>query len=173
MGFFAIGCNRIFNLSCLGSGRLFDNPLAMTVVASLLFGIIAAIDSVSGGVVFSIALILSVNMLWIAHEIYDCGLTWLELSVAGILINWLYHAVMESSAKQATLGKTLMKTQVTDFNGQRISFWKATARHFSKMLSTLILLVGFLMAIWTKNKQALHDKIAGCLVVRAGSAPAE
>ncbi len=82
-----------------------------------------------------------------------------------LTINWLYHAVMESSAKQATLGKLLLQIRVTDSNGQRISFGKATARHFSKILSTSLLFIGFMMAGWTKKKQALHDKVAGCLVV--------
>jgi|SRR5215470_5618565 len=81
-------------------------------------------------------------------------------------LNWLYHAVMESSSKQATFGKLSLKIKVTDFNGNRISFLRATARHFSKIISTVILLLGFLMATFAKKKQALHDKIAGCLVVR-------
>lgn len=88
------------------------------------------------------------------------------LVVIPTLVNWLYHAIMESSAKQATLGKLLLKIRVTDLDGQRISLGKATARHFSKTISTLALLIGFLMAGWTKKKQALHDKIAKCLVVR-------
>ncbi len=88
-----------------------------------------------------------------------------SLSVAFLLLPWLYQAIMESSSKQATLGKMLLKIKVTDLDGQRISFWKATARHFSKILSTLTLLAGYLMAGWTNKKQALHDKIAGCLVV--------
>jgi uncharacterized RDD family membrane protein YckC len=83
--------------------------------------------------------------------------------------NWLYHAAMESSAKQGTLGKMLLKIRVTDLNGQRLSFWRATARHFSKILSTFTLLIGFLMPAWTKKKQALHDKVSGCLVVRTAS----
>lgn len=80
-------------------------------------------------------------------------------------IPWLYHALMESSAKQSTVGKMLLKIRVTDLNGQRISFARATIRHFSKVISVLTLFIGFLMAGWTKKNQTLHDKIAGCLVV--------
>ncbi len=54
---------------------------------------------------------------------------------------------------------------VTDLDGRRISFGRATARHWSTILSTLILLVGWLMAGFTKRKQALHDMIAGTLVI--------
>jgi uncharacterized RDD family membrane protein YckC len=92
------------------------------------------------------------NLLW-----YSVPLT----------VNWLYRAIMESSNKQATIGKLLLKVRVADLAGNRISFWRATVRHFSKMISSSILLTGFLMAGWTKKKQALHDKVSGCLVIRS------
>src|SRR5262249_29648375 len=66
---------------------------------------------------------------------------------------------------QATLGKMLLRIRVADPIGKQISFGRATARHFSKAISTLMLFVGFLMAGWTAQKRTLHDKIAGCLVV--------
>ena len=89
-----------------------------------------------------------------------------ETVITMMIINWLYHALLESSVKQATLGKMVLKIKVTDLNGQRISFWRATARHFSKSLSTLTLLIGFLVAEYTAKRQALHDKITGYLVVK-------
>lgn len=82
---------------------------------------------------------------------------------------WLYFSLMESSSKQATLGKMAMGIYVTDLNGNRISFGRATGRYLGKVISALILLIGFLMAGFTEKKQALHDKIAGCLVVRKGT----
>ena len=78
---------------------------------------------------------------------------------------WLYSALMESSAKQATLGKMALGIRVTDLDGNRIGFGKATGRHFAKILSALILGIGFLMAAFTEKKQALHDILAGTLVV--------
>jgi len=83
-----------------------------------------------------------------------------------ILIGWLYFALMESSNKQATLGKMLIGIKVIDLEGNRISFGKATARHFSKIISGVILAVGYIMAGFTQRKQALHDIIAGTLVVK-------
>jgi uncharacterized RDD family membrane protein YckC len=79
---------------------------------------------------------------------------------------WLYMALQESSAKQATVGKRCCRVFVTDLNGQRLSFGRATARHFSKIISSVVLLIGYMMAGWTRRKQALHDIIAGCLVWR-------
>ena len=85
-------------------------------------------------------------------------------------IGWLYYALMESSAKQATVGKMALGIIVTDLEGRRIGFGKATGRHFAKILSALILGIGFLMVAFTQRKQGLHDILAGTLVVR-GQAP--
>jgi uncharacterized RDD family membrane protein YckC len=81
-----------------------------------------------------------------------------------IVASWLYEALMQSSAYQATLGKMIFGLQVTDLQGNRISFGRATGRHFAKIISGIILLIGFIMAGFTERKQALHDMIAGTLV---------
>jgi uncharacterized RDD family membrane protein YckC len=81
------------------------------------------------------------------------------------IIYWLYFAFMESSSHQGTLGKMALGIVVTDVDGGRVSFGKATVRHWSKYLSTLILLIGWIMAGFTARKQALHDLIAGTLVI--------
>lgn len=82
-----------------------------------------------------------------------------------LVINWGYHALMECSEKQATIGKCMLGIKVTTTDGHRISLPMATTRHFTKIASTLVVLIGFLMADFTGKKQALHDKIARCLVV--------
>jgi uncharacterized RDD family membrane protein YckC len=87
------------------------------------------------------------------------------------VVSWLYYAFMESSAKQATLGKMALGIRVTDLDGNRIGFGKATGRYFGKILSALILGIGFLMVAFTQRKQGLHDILAGTLVV-SGQAPA-
>ena len=85
--------------------------------------------------------------------------------IIAILIRWLYYAGMESSRWQATIGKLMIGIVVTDLDSKRISFGKATGRYFGKFISDLTLGIGYLMAAFTDKKQALHDKIAGCLVV--------
>jgi uncharacterized RDD family membrane protein YckC len=82
----------------------------------------------------------------------------------GIVASWIYEAAMESSAKQATLGKMIFNLQVTDLNGQRISFARASGRHFGKYVSGMILLIGYIMAGFSEKKQALHDLLANTLV---------
>ncbi|MBF0175259.1 MAG: RDD family protein [Magnetococcales bacterium] len=86
-------------------------------------------------------------------------------NLIGILVAWIYMALMESSSKQATLGKMLLRIKVTDLSGNRLSFGRASGRYFGKTISFMILCIGFLMAGFTSKKQALHDKMAGCLVI--------
>ena len=84
-----------------------------------------------------------------------------------VILEWLYFAGMESSARQATLGKSVMSLRVTNYEGQRISFGHATARYFSKLVNRFIpLAIGYIMAGFTERKQALHDLIAGTLVLK-------
>jgi uncharacterized RDD family membrane protein YckC len=85
--------------------------------------------------------------------------------VIWLVVTWLYWALMESSTKQGTVGKQLLGIVVTDAEGNRISFGKATLRHLGKLASTLPALAGFVMACFTAEKQALHDLIAGSRVV--------
>ena len=87
----------------------------------------------------------------------------------GTLINWLYSALMESSKLQGTLGKMALNIKVTDLELRRISFGRASGRFFGKILSKLILLIGYLMQPFTARRQALHDMLAGTLVVRRGA----
>lgn len=81
-----------------------------------------------------------------------------------ILVLWLYFSIMESSKLQASLGKLAMGIKVTDTEGRRISFARATGRSFGKLLSG-ILLVGYIMAAFSAKKQAMHDLIAATFVV--------
>jgi uncharacterized RDD family membrane protein YckC len=85
--------------------------------------------------------------------------------ILGTVTGWLYYALMESSCQQATLGKQAMGIIVTELNNNRISFARATGRYFAKIISGMILLVGYIMAAFTEKKQALHDIIASPLVI--------
>ena len=89
------------------------------------------------------------------------------VSVASIVMVWLYNAAMESSKHQGTLGKMALGLIVTDLQGRPIGFGHATGRYFAKIITGLIPFgIGYAMAGFTEKKQALHDMIAGCLVLR-------
>jgi uncharacterized RDD family membrane protein YckC len=94
----------------------------------------------------------------------------LGTNLVSLLVTWLYYALCESSPWQGTVGKKLLGLRVTDLNGQRIGFGKATGRHFGKILSGMILGIGFIMIAFTERKQGLHDQMAGTLVLK-GEAP--
>ena len=83
-----------------------------------------------------------------------------------LVAGWLYMALMQSSPSQATLGKQALGIKVTDLEGYRISFARATGRYFAKNLSALILFIGFIMVAFNPKKQGLHDIIAGTLVIK-------
>jgi uncharacterized RDD family membrane protein YckC len=83
-----------------------------------------------------------------------------------ILVPWIYFAYLESSKNQATLGKMAVRSAVTDMQGNRITFSRATLRFFGKWLCVFTLFIGFLIIAFTAYRQGLHDKIAGTLVFR-------
>ncbi|MBS4193300.1 RDD family protein [Bacillus sp. FJAT-49705] len=83
-----------------------------------------------------------------------------------LLFIWLYFACMESSRYQGTIGKHLLKLKVTSEFGEQLSFKKSTIRFFMKIVSFVIVLAGFIMALFTKKNQALHDVIAHTVVLK-------
>lgn len=87
--------------------------------------------------------------------------------LVGIVIQWLWFTIPESSNWQGSPGKKLLGLKVTDEQGRRIGFGRANARYWSKILSAIILCIGFLMVAFTEKKQGLHDKIAETLVIKA------
>ena len=78
----------------------------------------------------------------------------------------VYFVAMQASARQATCGKALLGLKVADNGGNRISFLRSLGRELAKLISAFPLMVGFLLAAFTKRKQALHDMVASTVVVR-------
>src|ERR1044071_5200240 len=93
----------------------------------------------------------------------------LSLNGLSILGSWLYHAFLESSSWQGTIGKKVCGLRVTDLDGNQISFAKATGRYFGMVLSGMICFVGFIMVAFTEKKQGLHDLMAGTLVLKGAA----
>ena len=87
-------------------------------------------------------------------------------NLISLVIGWLYFALLESSERGATVGKMAMGLRVVTSDGQRLSFMNATGRYFAKILSAIILCIGFIMIGFTDKKRGLHDMIAGTLVIK-------
>jgi len=88
------------------------------------------------------------------------------LVLVAFLAPWLYHALMESSSVQATVGKLAAGIKVTDEAGRRTTFGRATGRYFAHIVTGFTFGVGYAMVVFTRRRQALHDMMSGSLVVR-------
>lgn len=88
------------------------------------------------------------------------------MPVLGGLVVWFFYApILESSPLGATIGKHLLGIQVKDLAGQPITFRAAFVRNLLKIASTMLLLIGFVFALFSDKKQALHDLVADTVVV--------
>ena len=91
-------------------------------------------------------------------------------ALAAWLFAFLYWPVMHASSPQATIGKAMLRLRVTGYQGNRISFLRSLGRELSKILSSAMLMLGYLVAAFTARKQALHDLVASTYVIREGKA---
>lgn len=140
---------------------------AALIIDSLLIGIVligvqaaigvGAISSIAGG---------HLGLAAIAGSLLLFG----ALAIVG---QWLYFSLFESAAAQATPGKRAMGIKAVDLTGQRLGFGRASGRYFGKFISAMIFDVGYMLAGWTERKQALHDMLAGTLVVFRDVQPGE
>jgi uncharacterized RDD family membrane protein YckC len=134
------------------------------VLAALIDGVIVRVVAAPVALIFG-----GLGMAGMMTGLPHVGLGILGGGVTIILVlfgGWLYEALMESSSYQATIGKMILGMKVTDLYGKRISFGRATGRHFAKILSGMMLCIGFIMVGLTERKQGLHDLLAGTLVRR-------
>jgi uncharacterized RDD family membrane protein YckC len=92
----------------------------------------------------------------------------IALSILGVapVLNIIYHIVMECSAKQATYGKQILKIKVCDMQGERISAGMSIGRNLARIFSVATFFVGYVLSFFTKQQQALHDMVAGTLVMK-------
>ena len=113
------------------------------------------------------SLIVTVGFVGIMLLLGAMGLELAGAEIIFLVLSILYWALMQSSPRQATLGKELCGLKVGGPNGERMSLPRALGREAAKIISSLTLLIGFIIAAFTRNKQALHDFVASTYVVRA------
>jgi len=81
-------------------------------------------------------------------------------------MQWLYSSILEATHRQATLGKRLMKIKVCDSENHPLTFLRSAARNALKIISISVFFLGYITVFFTKRKQALHDLLCGCTVIR-------
>ncbi len=143
----------------------FGQRLGATLIDGLIIGFVTGIVAafIFRSIVSNEYAFLEVDEEVLAMTIV--GLTF-EVLVITFVGSWLYYAIQESSSKMATLGKRVVGLVVTDLEGNRISFARASGRFFGKCLSSSILYIGYIMAAFTEKKQTLHDILSNCLVMQ-------
>jgi len=114
------------------------------------------------------SLIVTIGFVGVMLLIGVMGLELAGAEVIFLVFAILYWALMQSSKRQATIGKSLCGLKVGGPNGERISVGRALGREAAKIISSLTMLIGFVIAAFTRNKQALHDFVASTYVVREG-----
>jgi uncharacterized RDD family membrane protein YckC len=143
----------------------FWKRFAAYMLDKLMIGFVAAIICIPMALVFglSAAMHMDENESPLAFLVAMSGLIVL-FAMTIFICEWLYFALMESK-RGATLGKMILGIRVTDMEGRPVTFGRASGRYFGKILSGLTLYVGFIIAGFTQQKQALHDILAKTLVV--------
>lgn len=102
---------------------------------------------------------------------YENAAYW-RATFVNILLWGLYCTLLESSAAQGTLGQQLLDIRVCDDRLRRISLLRACWRFVAQWFSILTCGLGYLVNLWTRKRQTLHDLVSGCELARAGSLPA-
>jgi uncharacterized RDD family membrane protein YckC len=113
------------------------------------------------------ALLLDTIILLVPHYLINLYTGPLTSFLMILVLDWLYYSVQESGIHQATIGKRIMQMKVMTLEGSGVSFMQASKRFFGRLLSGLILFIGYIMMIWDDDSQTLHDKIADTIVVKS------
>ena len=111
------------------------------------------IDSI---ILYVVAFVIGLTMA----DLASVAIAW----VINLVIPITYFTVMEASGYQATLGKMAVGIKVGDHNGNPIGVLNSIGRYFGKVISALLLCIGFMMVGWDERKQGIHDKLANTYV---------
>ena len=108
------------------------------------------------------AMVIDTLLLLLPTVLVEWGLPF----IGSLVVTFFYFPIFESSFAQTTPGKYVMGLRVTNEHGGRLSFTRAVIRFLAKYASALALFLGYLIQVFTPRRQALHDMLAGALVIR-------
>lgn len=151
--------------------RFWASMIDGTLLNIFMFAGVAVISLITGFQLFDIIKVsgggVQVNPALVNVAIFKKLIPFIAFQLTTGLIIWpVFCAVFESSEMRATPGKFLFGIHVTDNEKQIQSFGQAFLRNFYKLISTVLIGIGFLMVAFTEKKQALHDSISDSLVLR-------
>jgi uncharacterized RDD family membrane protein YckC len=163
--------SRRETVSAVGANEIVYGSFWQRLAALIVDGFVVLGIQIATGSALAVALIAGETL---ADKVSMSAerLDWLELGIRGLggLAQLLaivgYFVLMESGERGATLGKRVLKLRVVDATGERVSKQRALGRCLARLLSTLPVFLGYLMQPYTRHKQALHDMVAGTLVVQ-------
>ena len=148
-------------------------------VAALIDGLVIGIPVIAIIVAFAISMGIGAKLRNFNSDdppaaMIGALIGFIALAIVVLVVGeWLYFSLMESSTWQGTLGKKAIGLFVTDLEGRRVTFGRASGRFAAGRLlgrvpgiGGLYFIVSCICAGFTERKQALHDMIAGTLVLR-------
>jgi uncharacterized RDD family membrane protein YckC len=143
--------------------HVLDTPIEQKELAYAGFWI-RAVAYIIDGVILTIGLAAAAFVFVDLFASNDSQVIIFFVMFIGVVV---YFPLMESSSKQATLGKLVVGIRVGNSQGEPISFLNAVGRLFAKYLSALPFYIGFMMAGWDSKCQTIHDKLASTYVFYA------
>ena len=136
------------------------------IIDILLIGVV-------NGILFFVAMSMGIggaastmNSAATTDESYASGLAMGAIMASGMvqilsIVIWFgYHIFMETSAKQATIGKSIMGLKVGNLDGSKMEMGTAVIRNLVKYISLIPCGLGILVGFFTQNKQGLQDMAA-------------
>ena len=102
---------------------------------------------------------------------FDNPAVFVIFQIISTILNFVLPAAYELwfvGKYAATPGKMACKIKVVTADSGKVSFARATGRHFAKIISWLVFGIGFIMAGFDDQKRALHDRICDTRVIKSG-----
>ena len=164
----------LFLVLFLTTAVIFPTPPAGYSLAYVGGAILRFLGLIVGGILAFLAAAIAVGVGGDIPGIRENPEFVFALFIAELIAPWIYWAVMESSPAQATLGKMMMGIVVTELEGQRVSFLRATGRHFGRFISLIIVAWSYWGSFlgssgWEEVTRLVHDHLAGTRVVMGNS----
>ncbi len=161
------------NIKCPLCGEVFKLPTQHLQKAGFFVRMLAIIiDSLIINAVFIIlSYIIDYSMVNILHYFGFTDGEMISDVVGGTIylffvISLPTYFIVLTYKLEATIGKKILGIKVVSSNQDKLTLGKIIIREtIGKIISSLFFGFGFLMAIFNKNKQTLHDKIAKTFVV--------